>query len=834
MKRLHLVCNAHLDPVWLWEWPEGAGEALSTFRTAADFCERFEDFVFCHNEAILYRWVEEYEPALFRRIRKLVRQGRWSILGGWYLQPDCNMPSGESFVRQVMFGKRYFRERFGVDVRTAANLDPFGHARGLVQILAKSGFHSYLFCRPDKSFLDLPSEEFSWVGFDGSKIMAVRVEAHYNSKEGGARAKVEAGLKAHPGKEPSLLLWGIGDHGGGASRRDLEDLAALKAERRDVEIRHSTAEAYFEELAASGRQLPRVARDLNPWAVGCYTTMARVKRKHRELENELFSAEKMAAAAAFQALMEYPADELRDAARDLLFAEFHDILPGSSIGPGEEGAVRLLDHGLEILSRAKARAFFALAAGEERAAEGEIPIFVHNPHPFKIRTIFECEFEEHEPNFGGGYLMPHISRDGQDLPSQPEKELSNLSLEWRKKAVFEAELEPGVLNRFSCRLERTAAAPQTRVRAKNGAFRFRTEAVKADGGLDAAIGLETGLLDIYKVGGKDFLLPGAFRPIVLADNADPWGMSVRRYRDPAGAFTLLSPEAGARFSGIAAGPIPSVRIIEDGDVRTVVESVFGYGDSFLCLHYAIPRRGVEIEVEARVFWNEKDKMLKLSFPTPFPAASYLGQVAYGVQDLPSNGDEAVCQKWSAVVANDRGLALTVVNDGTYGSDFLDGELRLSLLRSPAYAADPGGEKPMMRQDRFIPRIDQGERVFHFWLNAGPAQARLEAVDREALVRNEKPYVLPYFPPGCGRKSRPFVVLGDPVIQLAAAKRAERGADLVLRLFEPTGRPRTTTVTLPFAGAETRVSLGGFEIKTLAFNPRTKKFRELDLLEGRRP
>lgn len=828
MKRLHLVCNAHIDPVWLWEWPEGAGEALSTFRTAADFCESFGDFVFCHNEAILYRWVEEFEPALFRRIRRLVRRGRWNILGGWYLQPDCNLPSGESFVRQVAAGKRYFREKFGVDVRTAANLDPFGHSRGLVQILAKSGYHSYLFCRPDKAFLELPDGEFTWIGFDGSEITALRAEAHYNSREGGARARVEGWLKSHTGRAPGLLLWGIGDHGGGASRRDLEDLTALKAERRDVEILHSTAEAYFEEAAARGRRLPRVDRDLNPWAVGCYTTMSRVKGKHRELENELFSTEKMAAAASFQGLMEYPAAELREAERDLLFAEFHDILPGSSIGPGEEGAVRLLDHGLEILSRTKARAFFALAAGEKRAGEGEIPIFVHNPHPFKVRTIVECEFEEHEPNFGGGYLRPRMSRDGRDLPCQPEKELSNLSLEWRKKAVFEAELEPGALNRFACRLERIEAAPKPGLRPEDGAFRFRS------GDLEASIGTETGLLEAYKAGGEDFLAGGAFRPIVLADDADPWGMNVRRFRDPAGAFALLSPEAGARFSGIAAGPIPSVRIIEDGEVRSVVESVFGYGDSFLRLRYAVPRRGTEIEVEARVFWNEKDRMLKLSLPTVFRAASYRGQVAYGAQDLPADGDEAVSQKWCAVVDRARGLALTVVNDGTYGSDFLDGELRLSLLRSPAHAADPGGGKPMLRQDRFIPRIDQGERVFRFWLNAGPERASLDTIDREALVHNERPYVLPYFPPGRGKKSRPFIVLGDSVVQLAAAKKAERGADLILRLFEPTGRPRTTTVALPFAAAETRVSLGGFEIKSLAFNPRTRKFREIDLLEGRRP
>ncbi len=141
---VHLICNAHLDPVWLWEWEEGAAEAISTFRVAADLCEEFDTFIFNHNEALVYEWVEEYEPALFERIRHLVKAGRWHVMGGWHVQPDCNMPSGESFVRQALLGRRYFSEKFGVEPRTAVNLDPFGHTRGLVQILAKSGYAAYL------------------------------------------------------------------------------------------------------------------------------------------------------------------------------------------------------------------------------------------------------------------------------------------------------------------------------------------------------------------------------------------------------------------------------------------------------------------------------------------------------------------------------------------------------------------------------------------------------------------------------------------------------------------------------------------------------------------
>ena len=182
MKRLHLLCNAHLDPYWLWEWEEGAAEALSTFRTAADFCEKYDGFVFNHNEVILYRWVEEYEPALFTRIQRLVAEGKWHIMGGWYLQPDCNMPSGESFVRQVLAGRIYFQEKFGVAPTTAINFDPFGHTRGLVQILAKSGYDSYIHCRPDQNDCPLPDEaDYCWVGYDGSEVAAHRTLTWYGT-----------------------------------------------------------------------------------------------------------------------------------------------------------------------------------------------------------------------------------------------------------------------------------------------------------------------------------------------------------------------------------------------------------------------------------------------------------------------------------------------------------------------------------------------------------------------------------------------------------------------------------------------------------------------------
>jgi alpha-mannosidase len=825
VKSIHLICNAHLDPVWLWEWEEGAAEAVSTFRAAADLCEEFDSFIFNHNEALLYKWVEEYEPELFRRIQKLVRKGRWHIMGGWYVQPDCNMPCGESLIRQILLGRQYFSDKFGVRPATAINFDPFGHTRGLVQILKKSGFDSYICCRPGRSACPLPAEILYWEGYDGSRILLARADS-YNSPLGEARVKLERFLKTNADDSCTLLLWGVGNHGGGPSRKDIRDLNSVVGKTTDIQIAHSTPEAFFREISSSGQPLAVHRGGLNPFAVGCYTSQVRIKQKHRALENELYAAEKMASAAWSTGSVKYPAVELRDAACDLAFSEFHDILPGSSIQRVEEHSLRIMDRALENLSRIRTRAFFALAQGQSRARKGQIPILVYNPHAFPVTGIVECEFQLEDQNWDNTFTQVSVFAGNRQLPSQVEKELSNVPLDWRKRIAFRAELAPGRMNRFDCRLERLRSRPKQRLSAGKGRILFATDDLKVE------INKRTGLMDNYVAAGRKIAGRGACRPLVIRDSADPWGMEVSSFKEVIGTMRLLSAEKSAEFAGIEERTLAPVRIIEDGPVRTVVEALFGYGDSFMCMHYKLPKQGTEIELEIRVFWNEKDRMLKLAIPTPDKQSKCYGQTAFGREELPDSGVEAVAQKWTAVVSSDKGTALTCINEGSHGLSFQHGELRLSLLRSAGYSVHPIRDRVPVPQDRFSPRMEQGERSFRFWLNGGQRHKRMKAVEREALAKNEKPMALSFFPSGKGAKGKPFVVLDDAVILVSAMKKAEGGNSLIIRLFEPTGRKRTTTVALPFANTKRRLSFKSFEIKTLKINLKTRSWTEVNLIEER--
>ena len=776
-----MVCNAHIDPVWQWQWDEGLGVALSTFRTAADFCEEFDGFVFNHNESILYEWVKEYDPALFARIKRLVKEGKWKIIGGWYLQPDCNMPAGEAMIRQITAGRRFFEKEFGIFPETAVNFDPFGHCRGLVQILAKAGYCTYMVMRPDKGsgMLEELPQYFVWKGYGGTSVNAYRLESGYSSQDGNAAQALRSYMEEHSGEDLLLKTWGIGDHGGGPSRYEWGELNKLFAEYAgQAEFIHSDPDSYF---ALCKTPQAEWEKGLNPMFIGAYTSMSELKKAYRELENALFFTEKLASAASCQGLMEYPAKDFERAERSLLYLAFHDTIGGTLSRIPAKESMQEAGYALEILSRIRTRAFYAIASREEQAQKDSLPIFVYNPHPYPVKGIWECGYGLADYSWENCTFSPVMYQKGVPVACQAEKEDGNVPIEFRKRVVFEAELAPMAMERFDLFLEKAPVRAYTK-QAVTEEFVFRNQQ------MEVVIDPQTGRINSYCVEGRQIADSDFGRFTLYEDNADPWGMMIKRFGEETEEFRLMTPQEAAVFAGVRAREFAPVHIIEDGDVRTVVEAFFAGGRSEICVQYKLPKEGAYIDVDVLVYWNERDKVLRMNLPTAFLPEEYLGQTMFGADRLEANGNEQVCQRWAAAVSKQ--ACLTVINNATYGLCCQDG-LHVSLLRAPAHAAMPIPGREMIRQDRFTERIDQGAQRFSFRIEGGSKEARLEKIDTEAQIFGEKPYALNVFPTirGEERYQPPLCVEGGRLDSMTPC-----GDGYLLRIFNPLEKEQTIRIS----------------------------------------
>ncbi len=802
-KKVHLICNAHLDPIWQWDWQEGAAATISTFQSAVNLAEDF-DYIFCHNEVTLYKYIEEYAPNLFKKIQELVKAGKWNIMGGWYLQPDCTMPSGESFVRQIREGQAYFKEKFGVTPKTAINFDPFGHTRGLVQIIKKCGQDSYLAMRPNKSQLELPAEQFWWVGFDGSRIKYNRTTA-YNSHLGETVQKIKGDINT---QEEAVVcsLWGVGNHGGGPSRIDLTEIKEYikEAEKEDIEIIHSTPEEFFSEVE------PKAEFDKSAYICmpGCYVTMSKLKRLHIELENQLMFAEKICSAAAMNGLMDYPQKEICSITEDLLNSEFHDVLPGTSIKSGEENGIRLLNHGLLEAERLITRAFFALSKTEKPANEGDYPIFVFNPHPYELDTNVEFEFtlQDQNWNFETTSKVTVLDEEGNELDSQLIKEESNISLDWRKRVIFKAKLKPMALSRFSV----------TRQEVTKQSYSVEEAYVYEDNKKRVEIDKRTGLLKSFIVNGKQYI-KNAFLPVAFEDNADPWAMdknSLAMLGQKPESFKLSRKPRGVF------GELKSVEVIENGPILLSIEAFFEKDNSKARVCYKIYKNRDYVDIDVTVFWQDINKLLRLAVPLSIDG-EYIGQTAFGTDTLFKDKRENVSHRFVAVKNGDECFA--IFNNCIYGSRFENNTIYLSLLRGATYCAHPIGGQPLLPKGRFVKHIDQCEHTYSFRI----AVNKVCELERMATEFNQKPFVQNVFPVKSEHKESEghlALKIENTNIALVTLKKAVDNRGYLIRLMNNCENPDETVISI--GEQSINLKFNKFEVKTVRYNG---KFKELDEL-----
>jgi alpha-mannosidase len=774
---LHMIGNAHIDPVWLWQWPEGFQEVRATFQSAIDRMEEYPDFVFTCDSIVFFEWVQETDPALFEAIRSRIADGRWQVIGGWWLEPDCNIPAGESFVRHGLYGQRYLRDTFGITATTGANLDSFGHNATIPQLLAKSDMDSYVFLRPGPHEMTLPGPIFRWESADGSQVVAYRIPHEYCSPGADLGHHVDKSLAQLPPEPPELMVfYGVGNHGGGPTKANLDSIARLNATGGLPRMELSSARAFFDRVAPNG-DLPTHAGELQHHGVGCYSAHSGIKRWNRRAENLLQRAEKWAAVADALGGPRYPLAELTEAWKLLLFNQFHDTLAGTSIAPAYEDARDQIGHASSIAALAFNRAVQSLARRIEIPfEEGMTPIVVFNPHPWPLRADVEFEFAGF-PNSEARMT----DEEGAPVPVQRTPGTTTLNGS-RGRLVFAAEVPP-----LGHRVYRIYAGE---VDAEPVAA---TETTLENEHLLLEIDPRSGRIArlVVKETGADLAAPRKRHAVVVDDRSDTWGHRVRAYDDEIGEFRATS-----------------VRLVEQGPVRARLRVESRYGSSTLVEEYLLGRDARHVDVRVSLDWREQLKLLKLRYPTSVTAERATFEIPYGHVERAAGGDEEPAQAWVDVSGDGKGLS--VLNDGKVGHDVRGGDIGITAVRSPVWAWH---EPRVLDPAATYEYMDQGRQDFTLRLMPHAGDWRAAGTVRLAAELNQPPFALleTYHAGDLAPRASHAAVDGDDVV-VSVLKAAEDGdGSLVVRAYETAGRPAHARIEV--LGRTIEADFGPAEIKT---------------------
>lgn len=861
---LHLICNAHLDPVWQWRWEEGASEALATFRNAADLLDEHPSLVFCHNEAFLYEWVERLDPVLFGAILRHVKAGRWAVSGGWFIQPDINLPGTESLVRSIAEGRRYFREKFGAAPRVAYNFDSFGHSGGLPQILRLAGYEMYIHMRPQAGELALPADLYRWRGVDGTTIPAYRIAVGlYHSERDNIEDRLGEGveLALRLGRDVPVF-WGLGNHGGGATRRDLALIDAFAARETRVRVVHSTPDRFFEAVKEAAESAPIHEGDLQRCFTGCYTSLSRVKRRAVTGLGRLVQAEAAASAAAWLRGAGFPGPELREAWKIHLFNDFHDILAGTCVEPAERDALGKYGRADDIARTVALQAAASLNRGSRNSPALPVTVLHVNPSLRRVPVEFEC-MADHRPFWKGRWRMRLFRSDGREVPCQEEQPESLLPFNnWRRRVAFVDELPGAGVSRYYLKAEEMPAKGKDRRYAPGGVVPDpATHQVPIPAPPIPASRLDPrgGLISALAAFGRYPAGP-LFEPLVVEDAGDAWGAGLGSYRRIVGRFRPLGRPA----------------VIEHGPVRVITRSVRDFRASRVVIDTAAYPDWPVIEVRFRVIWNEERRRLKLRVPTALLSASLLCEVPGGAIFRPADGEEHVHGRWlicqgrpavacrrsrsKGTATSGEGahadVALGVASSGQHGLDFKDGELRLSVLRSSAYCHERGydlGTPPPNKGARASGTCplswkfaDIGVHEFRLLVTAGtPASVRAMMPGlADHLAAPPAAYAhLPY-DANLVDPAESFLTLKPTSVRLLACKLSWDGQALIVRLQESAGKRTKAELKVARPGgprgdpgqvrghgspAHVPLSFAPFEIKTLRV-PREGPPRLVRLIE----
>ena len=812
---MHLTGNSHIDAAWLWPWTETVDVVKRTFGTALQLMYEYPRYTYTQSAAAYNEWVAQKYPDMNAAIKQRIAEGRWEVVGGMWVEPDLNMPDGESLVRQLLVGKRWYKNAYGVDVRIGWNPDSFGYNWQLPQIYKKSGVDYFVTQKMTWNDTNqLPFKLFWWESPDGSKVLSYFPHdyANDNLRQTRLTGDVAQARTRATGLTDVMDLYGVGDHGGGPTRAILDegfhwspDADTTQSVTATVapKIEFGTAQPYFsaveKQIAPESKEWdyasiakgytapPEVPGKVSipTWKSELYfeyhrgvmTTQANHKRNMRESEEQVINAEKWASLAWLDG-KSYPGDEITEDWKKVLFNQFHDLAAGSGIGIIYKEAQKDYDVVRWSTNEIKAGSLETVAEKIDTAAGEKQPIgqslVVFNPLGWErsgnVKTTLQLPGAAHEIHLvdaaskGAPIAATVVSRD-------QRTGVTELS--------FDADKVPALGYKVYRIASSTAGTPGYMPKQESGGKELLLQ--NSSDGLAVRISTETGCITS--------ILDPKTKFETLAKGV--CGNELQAFKDTPKDYDAWNIDPGTLdVAPTLINKADSVVMVGERD-HPAVRVTRTWQNSKFVQTISLPEGSGQVDIDNEIDWHESHILLKAAFPLSVESDHATYEIPYGSIERTTKRTnswekaqfEVPAMRWADLGDGQHGLS--VINDTKYGYDAAGNVLRLTLLRSPKWPD---------------PEADMGHQHFHYALypHAGTWQQAM-------TVRHGWEYNYPLTAvvttahPGSLPASHSFASVSPENVVLTAVKKAEDTNSLIFRVYEWAGKGSTVEFHVP-AGA----------------------------------
>ncbi len=737
---LCLTGHAHIDLAWLWPLAETRRKTRRTFSSVLDLMERYDDFTFNQSSAQVYEWIAEDDPAVYERILKRIAEGRWEFIGGMWVESDANIPSGESFARQLIYGQRFFDKHFGGRNKTVWLPDVFGYSAGLPQIMRGAGITGFFTTKLNWSETNaFPYDLFTWEGIDGTTIT---VHTFFNPGHGynGNIAPLDTlgtweNFRGKTLHDESLLSFGWGDGAGGPSEKMLENYQRIKDFPVLPKLHMGSIEQYFASLPDSG--LPRWVGELYlELHRGTLTSQARTKQLNRHTEHRLLEAELFGAVAKLHGF-DYPNDAIERAWKDLLLNQFHDILPGSSINEVYQDTHRMLEASEATAIAARDDALRSMPA--TGAAAGWI-VANASLQSRPLHVLLPQATDTSLADDAGNQLVSQVVDSGLLVAAD---DASVPATGW------------AAINGSETNATSNLSDPVSASRLKSGTLALENEALRVDIAADGTIA---------QIVDKE-----AQRDVLAGPGNQLWLFIDRPY-----TYDAWDVDETYERDGWQLTDVDSIEVIEEGPVRASIRVLRSVEGSTIEQIYRLWTGSRRLDIETHIDWHQRQLLLKARMPLAVHAHEATYETMYGAIRRPTHRNTSwdaakfeVCgHRWADM--SEPGYGVALLNDAKYGYEAKDNVLSLTLLRSPLFPD---------------PLADEGEHRFTYSIYPHQGDWTASQVVEEAFALNSPlvPIPVDHVP---ARQS--FVEATGLPVNIGALKPAFDSDGVVLRIYEPHG------------------------------------------------